>query len=85
MTENSTARSTLTKVPEITIVFCRCSCARAGTTPPTTGSWSRWSRTFGTMTADAVHDGVGIGYDVTTPLFGLFTACVFAASEVVLC
>ena len=33
--------------------------------------------TFGTMTADAIHDGVGIGYDVTTPAFALFTFCVF--------
>jgi uncharacterized membrane-anchored protein len=32
---------------------------------------------FGTMVADAIHDGAGIGYTVTTPLFGLFTAIVF--------
>jgi uncharacterized membrane-anchored protein len=33
--------------------------------------------TFGTMTADAIHDGASIGYDVTTPAFGAFTALVF--------
>ncbi len=32
---------------------------------------------FGTMVADAIHDGAAIGYDVTTPLFGLFTGLVF--------
>jgi uncharacterized membrane-anchored protein len=32
---------------------------------------------FGTMVADAIHDGASIGYTVTTPLFGLFTAIVF--------
>jgi uncharacterized membrane-anchored protein len=32
---------------------------------------------FGTMSADAVHDGAGIGYDVTTPVFALVTAAVF--------
>jgi uncharacterized membrane-anchored protein len=32
---------------------------------------------FGTMVADAIHDGAGIGYTVTTPIFGLFTAIVF--------
>jgi uncharacterized membrane-anchored protein len=32
---------------------------------------------FGTMTADAIHDGTGIGYEVTTPLFALCTAGVF--------
>jgi uncharacterized membrane-anchored protein len=34
---------------------------------------------FGTMTADAIHDGVGIGYDVTTPLFAICAAAVFYA------
>ena len=32
---------------------------------------------FGTMSADAVHDGAGIGYDVTTTVFALITAAVF--------
>jgi uncharacterized membrane-anchored protein len=32
---------------------------------------------FGTMVADAIHDGASIGYDVTTPLFGLCVAAVF--------
>jgi uncharacterized membrane-anchored protein len=33
---------------------------------------------FGTMGADAIHDGAGIGYDVTTPVFALVTAAAFA-------
>jgi uncharacterized membrane-anchored protein len=32
---------------------------------------------FGTMAADGIHDGAGIGYTVTTPLFGLVTAAIF--------
>ncbi len=32
---------------------------------------------FGTMGADAIHDGIGIGYDVTTPVFALITAGAF--------
>ena len=32
---------------------------------------------FGTMIADGIHDGVGIGYTVTTPLFAAITALVF--------
>jgi uncharacterized membrane-anchored protein len=32
---------------------------------------------FGTMAADGIHDGIGIGYDVTTPLFALATAGIF--------
>jgi uncharacterized membrane-anchored protein len=32
---------------------------------------------FGTMVADAIHDGASIGYDVTTPLFALCAAIVF--------
>ena len=32
---------------------------------------------FGTMAADGIHDGVGIGYDLTTPLFALVTAGIF--------
>jgi uncharacterized membrane-anchored protein len=32
---------------------------------------------FGTMVADAIHDGASIGYDITTPLFALCTAAVF--------
>ncbi len=32
---------------------------------------------FGTMAADGVHDGAGIGYAVTTPLFALITAAIF--------
>jgi len=32
---------------------------------------------FGTMSADAVHDGAGIGYDVTTTAFAVITAFVF--------
>jgi uncharacterized membrane-anchored protein len=32
---------------------------------------------FGTMVADAIRDGAGIGYPVTTAGFGLFTAIVF--------
>lgn len=32
---------------------------------------------FGTMSADAIHDGASIGYGVTTPVFALCTAVVF--------
>jgi uncharacterized membrane-anchored protein len=34
---------------------------------------------FGTMVADGIRDGVGIGYGVTTPLFALVTAGIFYA------
>jgi uncharacterized membrane-anchored protein len=33
---------------------------------------------FGTMAADGIHDGAGIGYQVTTPVFALVTAAIFA-------
>jgi uncharacterized membrane-anchored protein len=33
---------------------------------------------FGTMAADGIHDGASIPYTVTTPLFGLAVAAVFA-------
>jgi uncharacterized membrane-anchored protein len=33
---------------------------------------------FGTMAADGIHDGTGIGYEVTTPVFALITAAIFA-------
>jgi uncharacterized membrane-anchored protein len=32
---------------------------------------------FGTMAADAIHDGTGIGYSVTAPLFAVITAAIF--------
>jgi uncharacterized membrane-anchored protein len=32
---------------------------------------------FGTMIADAIHDGSGLGYDVTTTLFAVIVAVVF--------
>jgi uncharacterized membrane-anchored protein len=32
---------------------------------------------FGTMIADGIHDGTGLGYLVTTPLFAILTAAVF--------
>jgi uncharacterized membrane-anchored protein len=32
---------------------------------------------FGTMAADGIHDGAGIPYAVTTPLFALFVAATF--------
>jgi uncharacterized membrane-anchored protein len=32
---------------------------------------------FGTMAADGIHDGAGIPYSVTTPLFGAFVAATF--------
>jgi uncharacterized membrane-anchored protein len=32
---------------------------------------------FGTMAADGIHDGAGIGYGVTTPVFALITAGIF--------
>ncbi|MGI8715619.1 MAG: COG4705 family protein [Solirubrobacteraceae bacterium] len=32
---------------------------------------------FGTMVADGIRDGAGIGYGVTTPMFALLTAAVF--------
>jgi uncharacterized membrane-anchored protein len=32
---------------------------------------------FGTMAADGIHDGAGIGYDVTVPLFAIITAAIF--------
>jgi uncharacterized membrane-anchored protein len=34
---------------------------------------------FGTMVADGIRDGVGIGYEVTTPLFAVVTAVIFYA------
>jgi uncharacterized membrane-anchored protein len=34
---------------------------------------------FGTMAADGIHDGAGIGYAVTTPLFALVTGAIFLA------
>jgi uncharacterized membrane-anchored protein len=33
---------------------------------------------FGTMAADGIHDGAGIPYSVTTPLFAAITAATFA-------
>jgi uncharacterized membrane-anchored protein len=32
---------------------------------------------FGTMAADAIHDGASIGYDVTTPAFAAITGFIF--------
>jgi uncharacterized membrane-anchored protein len=32
---------------------------------------------FGTMAADAIHDGTGLGYGVTTPAFALIVAAIF--------
>jgi uncharacterized membrane-anchored protein len=32
---------------------------------------------FGTMAADGIHDGAGIGYAVTTPVFALVTGIIF--------
>ena len=32
---------------------------------------------FGTMAADGIHDGAGIGYAVTTPVFAAITALIF--------
>jgi uncharacterized membrane-anchored protein len=32
---------------------------------------------FGTMAADAIHDGTGLGYSVTTPAFALIVAVIF--------
>jgi uncharacterized membrane-anchored protein len=32
---------------------------------------------FGTMAADGIHDGAGIGYEVTTPMFALITGMIF--------
>ena len=32
---------------------------------------------FGTMAADGIHDGAGIGYGVTTPVFALVTGAIF--------
>ena len=32
---------------------------------------------FGTMAADGIHDGTGIGYSVTTPLFAIITGLIF--------
>ena len=32
---------------------------------------------FGTMAADGIHDGAGIGYDITTPVFALITGLLF--------
>jgi uncharacterized membrane-anchored protein len=32
---------------------------------------------FGTMAADGIHDGAGIGYAVTTPAFALVTGLIF--------
>jgi uncharacterized membrane-anchored protein len=34
---------------------------------------------FGTMVADGIRDGVGIGYEVTTPFFAVVTAAIFYA------
>ncbi|HUA48086.1 MAG TPA: hypothetical protein VMA77_22805 [Solirubrobacteraceae bacterium] len=33
---------------------------------------------FGTMAADAIHDGTGLGYSVTTPAFAVIVAAIFA-------
>lgn len=32
---------------------------------------------FGTMAADAIHDGASIGYGITTPAFALITGAIF--------
>ena len=32
---------------------------------------------FGTMAADAIHDGTGVGYSVTAPAFALIVAVIF--------
>jgi uncharacterized membrane-anchored protein len=32
---------------------------------------------FGTMAADGIHDGAGLGYAVTTPMFAIITAAIF--------
>jgi uncharacterized membrane-anchored protein len=32
---------------------------------------------FGTMAADGIHDGAGLGYDVTTPLFAAIVGLIF--------
>ncbi len=32
---------------------------------------------FGTMVADGIRDGAGIGYEITTPVFALLTAAIF--------
>jgi uncharacterized membrane-anchored protein len=32
---------------------------------------------FGTMIADGIHDGAGIGYTITAPLFAVITAYIF--------
>jgi len=32
---------------------------------------------FGTMAADGIHDGAGLGYGVTTPLFAVIVAVIF--------
>jgi uncharacterized membrane-anchored protein len=34
---------------------------------------------FGTMVADGIRDGAGIGYGVTTPFFAVLTAAIFYA------
>jgi uncharacterized membrane-anchored protein len=34
---------------------------------------------FGTMVADGIRDGAGIGYGVTTPMFAVVTAAIFYA------
>jgi uncharacterized membrane-anchored protein len=34
---------------------------------------------FGTMMADGIHDGAGLSYSVTTPLFAVVTAAIFRA------
>ena len=34
---------------------------------------------FGTMAADGIHDGADLSYYVTTPLFALITAAIFAS------
>jgi uncharacterized membrane-anchored protein len=33
---------------------------------------------FGTMAADGIHDGAGIAYSVTTPVFAAITGAIFA-------
>jgi uncharacterized membrane-anchored protein len=33
---------------------------------------------FGTMAADGIRDGIGLSYSVTTPMFALITAAIFA-------
>ena len=57
---------------------CACSSASRNTAPAYYWFAVMMVAVFGTMAADAIKDGAGIPYSVTTPAFALIVAAVFA-------